>query len=232
MNPGMPHALPGITATPCSFVSHSTTASSSSATPGAGTPEGLRPRSLSGPLRPDAVAAAAAEHLSPASGAGQKKKAKPADEEYDVRNFYTDSHLAKIVGSNKFTIITYIMIGSNSIWIGMDADLNPADNLAEAPGFVQVAEIVFGTFFVAEIIMRFFSFRNKFDALKDFWFKFDGTLVVMMLVETFVLPVVFSALDKGGGISKRDFSGVLRTARCLRLFRIVRRAQHKKYKYH
>ena len=123
------------------------------------------------------------------------------------------------------------MIASNSLWIGIDADTNPADNLADASTSVQVVEAVFGTFFIAEIIMRFFSFRNKFDALKDFWFKFDGTLVGMMLVETFVLPVVFSALDKGGGVSKRDFSGVLRTARCLRLFRIVRRAQHKKYKY-
>ena len=26
----------------------------------------------------------------------------------------------------------------NAIWIGVDADLNPADNLAEAPAFVQV----------------------------------------------------------------------------------------------
>jgi hypothetical protein len=150
------------------------------------------------------------------------KKAHSSDEEYDVRNFYTDSDLARLVGSNQFTTITYIMIASNAIWIGVDADLNPADNLADAPAFVQVIEAVFGIFFVAEIIMRFLSFRDKLDTLKDFWFKFDGTLVMMALVETFVLPIVFSALDKGGRFSKRDFSGILRTARCARLIRLVR----------
>ena len=46
----------------------------------------------------------------------------------------------------------------------------------------QVVEGVFGSFFIIEIIMRFMSFEFKPNALKDFWFKFDGTLVVMMLV--------------------------------------------------
>jgi len=56
------------------------------------------------------------------------------------------------------------------------------------------------------------------DCFKDGWFKFDSTLVALMVAETWVMPAIFSII--GGRVSLP--TGPLRLLRLLRLSRLVR----------
>eukprot|EP00448_Togula_jolla_P030170 CAMPEP_0170640612 /NCGR_PEP_ID=MMETSP0224-20130122/40322_1 /TAXON_ID=285029 /ORGANISM="Togula jolla, Strain CCCM 725" /LENGTH=258 /DNA_ID=CAMNT_0010971139 /DNA_START=105 /DNA_END=879 /DNA_ORIENTATION=- len=67
-----------------------------------------------------------------------------------------------------------------------------------------------------EVCARFGAFRSKMQAFKDRWFIFDTALVTLMVLETWMLPLL------GGGISDAlsDFS-LLRMLRLMRLTRMV-----------
>ena len=105
-----------------------------------------------------------------------------------------------------FERITMTVIFLNAIWIGVDIELNHADVLAEAdPGFIA-AENLFCFFFSAELAIRFLLYTRKIYALRDTWFLFDLFLVLLMIVETWFMPLVhvFSADSAGastGGLS-------------------------------
>ena len=55
---------------------------------------------------------------------------------------------------------------------------------AGGPDGVQDAiEGVFALFFTVEIIIRFLAFEHKEDCLRDFWFKCDLALAILIYVE-------------------------------------------------
>ena len=60
-----------------------------------------------------------------------------------------------------------------------------------------------GVLFVLEIFVRFFGLKRKLDCLRDPWFIYDFCLVVLVVVETWLLPQLYAACPE----SIRDSEG-------------------------
>lgn len=139
-------------------------------------------------------------------------------EEYKVEKYYFESGICQFIAKNEiFSHITLAVIGANAIYIGVDADNNPAENLANADVGFQICEHAFCVFFTFEWLMRFGAFSNKCNCLRDMWFKFDTALVLMMVIETWILPIAFAG-SGGTGIP----TGLVKMLRLLRLARMAR----------
>jgi len=67
--------------------------------------------------------------------------------------------------------------------------------------------------------MRWCTYPTRLECFYDAWFRFDFILVVLMVIETWIVPFIF--LSGTGGSNLSSFS-VLRLARLLRLSRITR----------
>merc|ERR1712216_697404 len=121
--------------------------------------------------------------------------------------------------SDFFQNATLAIVMVNAIYIGIAVEHNDANNLFDANGIFIASEFVFLLFFVFEIVVRYAAFERKASCLKDGWFKFDSFLVMLMLLETIILPTVLS-------LSTNAFNTpptvVLRLFRLLRLSRIIR----------
>eukprot|EP00747_Dinoflagellata_sp_TGD_P222930 gnl/TRDRNA2_/TRDRNA2_94598_c0_seq1.p1 gnl/TRDRNA2_/TRDRNA2_94598_c0~~gnl/TRDRNA2_/TRDRNA2_94598_c0_seq1.p1 ORF type:complete len:586 (+),score=119.53 gnl/TRDRNA2_/TRDRNA2_94598_c0_seq1:62-1819(+) len=142
-----------------------------------------------------------------------------SNKEYDVADMYWEDGVCQAIArSGLFANITLTIIGINSIYIGIDADHNDQDNLANADVGFQVCENLFCIFFSFEWLVRFFAFRHKVNCVKDLWFTFDTALVLMMIVETWLVPLTASG---GVGIPTGMIKmlRLLRLARCARLIR-------------
>jgi uncharacterized coiled-coil protein SlyX len=86
----------------------------------------------------------------------------------------------------------------------------------------RVMENAFCTYFSAEVAIRFMAFQEKYRALQDMWFKFDSALVSLMILETWIMPVVKSYQTEEGENSQLSQLSILRLLRLLRLTRMVR----------
>eukprot|EP00928_Gymnodinium_smaydae_P089247 TRINITY_DN7323_c0_g1_i1.p1 TRINITY_DN7323_c0_g1~~TRINITY_DN7323_c0_g1_i1.p1 ORF type:complete len:668 (+),score=96.61 TRINITY_DN7323_c0_g1_i1:68-2071(+) len=145
------------------------------------------------------------------------KQAALDEEVYDVVKFYWESGWSQqIARSDVFQNFTLAMIVVNAIYIGIDAEHNNASHLYEASVFFLVSEFVFCAFFSFEWMVRFLAFQRKCNCLRDGWFKFDSFLVLLMVVETILLPPILSSG------SEAPPTGILRLLRLSRLSRLVR----------
>lgn len=139
---------------------------------------------------------------------------------YDVSMYYHKSGVAQaIANSEVFEKITLIVIFANAVYIGIDADHNESDNLHRAKWGFQVCENLFCIFFSFELADRFLSFQVKLNCLKDAWFKFDACLVLLMILETWFLPVVLASGTGAGATGLVKLLRLLRIARMARLMR-------------
>jgi hypothetical protein len=73
----------------------------------------------------------------------------------------------------------------------------------------------FVVFFSLELTLRFITFKEKSQALRDFWFIFDASLVLLMCVDT-ILPLV----STGDGLGFN--TSILRLARLIKVCRMGR----------
>lgn len=136
---------------------------------------------------------------------------------YDVcQYYYTTGHAQKIARSDLFANITLGIISLNAVYIGVDADQNKAENLANADIGFQICENSFCVFFTFEWGVRFLAFRDKRNCCRDTWFKFDTALVALMVLETWMNPIFF------GGASTGLPTGMVKLLRLLRLARMAR----------
>ena len=101
----------------------------------------------------------------------------------------------------------------NTIWLSIDAEFNKESNPSKVPILFQLVENMFCLFFVCELILRFLAYHKKIECVKDPWFLFDFVLVLFMVLDTWVLPSVFSGLRSGSS---------MRVLRLFRLFRVMR----------
>jgi len=140
-----------------------------------------------------------------------------AQEIYDVSMFYYDTGYAQqIARSELFSNITLAVIAANTVYIGVESDNNDAGEDETPHLSFQVSDQLFCAFFTFEWLVRYLSFRFKRDCIKDMWFKFDSALVLLMVLETWILPVF---LGSGGlGIP----TGMVKMLRLLRLARMAR----------
>ncbi|CAE8627123.1 unnamed protein product [Polarella glacialis] len=139
---------------------------------------------------------------------------------YRVYDYYHETGFWRGVATSAiFENATLVVIAINALWIAIDTDWNTADDLMEAHPVFQVAEHAFCIYFSCEWIVRFMSFKRKFNSLKDPWFVFDSFLVATMVVETWGIPILKAATGLSGNIGP---TAVLRLLRLLRLSRLVR----------
>ncbi|CAJ1333220.1 unnamed protein product [Effrenium voratum] len=133
---------------------------------------------------------------------------------------YADHIFGRIAGHRYFEGVTMVVILLNALCIGIDADYSarfyrPA-NLYQGPIFFIVTELFFAVYFTLELFLRFLGFKRKRRCFVDFWFIFDFFLVLMMDIETFLLPLIQS---QGSPLA------MLSTLRLLRLLRVSRMAK-------
>jgi hypothetical protein len=145
---------------------------------------------------------------------------------YDVSVYYKDTGCAqRIARHNIFELFTLMIIGCNALWIAIDTDYNDQDLLIDADVGFLLVENLFCSYFFFEIIIRFIAFRNKTNCVRDFWFVFDGALVLMMVLETWVATFVLAVTSGGGSSVNFGSVSVLRIARLMRLTRMARMAR-------
>jgi hypothetical protein len=138
--------------------------------------------------------------------------------EPDVADFYKTEGCAQCIArSGLFGTLTLSAIFLNSLWIGIEMDLNTAESLSDAEWYFQFGEYSFFAFFSFEWAVRFFSFKKKRDGFRDKWFCFDSALVALMHGEMVFMPLVL-----GGSDMDMSNLSMLRMLRLLRLTRMVR----------
>eukprot|EP00927_Polykrikos_kofoidii_P083162 TRINITY_DN8456_c0_g1_i1.p1 TRINITY_DN8456_c0_g1~~TRINITY_DN8456_c0_g1_i1.p1 ORF type:complete len:595 (+),score=85.65 TRINITY_DN8456_c0_g1_i1:134-1918(+) len=147
-------------------------------------------------------------------------------EQYNVEDSYFESGWAQAIArSNTFKNVTLCAIFVNTVWIGVDTDLNHADILLHADGMFQIVQNIFCLFFTFEVSTRFCAFAHKADAFKDGWFVFDSTLVLFMVWETWIvtsLCLLTTCSDAGGAMQNSSILRVMRLFRLLRASRVLR----------
>merc|ERR1719240_1836619 len=109
---------------------------------------------------------------------------------YTVFDFYkNEGPVVRIAKHKNFEYLTLLIISFNAIWIGVDTDRNTSISMSTAKPVFQVMENFFAWYFAGEVIIRFMAFERKSNCLRDNWFKFDTVLVLLMLFETWYLPI-------------------------------------------
>mmetsp|Transcript_25702 Transcript_25702/g.59931 ORF Transcript_25702/g.59931 Transcript_25702/m.59931 type:complete len:939 (+) Transcript_25702:125-2941(+) len=143
--------------------------------------------------------------------------------ENDVRRYKETGVPASIARSPVFGTIAMLVVLVNAVWISIDADYNKSTSLIHADIHFQVMENLFCIFFLFEILIRFFAFKVPSQCFRDFYFSFDFALVVLMIAETWALPLIIFLVgqDEGSG----DLVGQLTVFRMMRLLRLTRMAR-------
>lgn len=138
---------------------------------------------------------------------------------YRVENFYKETGFAQSMARHwMFQDLTLFVISLNAIYLGIDAEFNDADLLANAHfGFI-LSENLFCIYFTFEITIRFLAFEVKTNCLKDGWFKFDSFLVALMILEVWGILIANAAGAHLAGLP----TAPLKLLRLLRLSRLVR----------
>lgn len=141
---------------------------------------------------------------------------------YDVHDCYYaegTSYFADVARNLYFENTTLGVIVLNAFWISIDTDGNTADTINDAKAVYVVADVLFFSYFVAELFIRFMAFENKINCMKDPWFVFDSALVTLYAFDPFALGVITAA---SGGDGLNLPTAVLRLFRLARLSRLVR----------
>jgi len=136
----------------------------------------------------------------------------------------TETFWTRMVQHGMFERISLLMIYLNAMWLAVDIEFNDADVVWQAEPLFIAVEVVFVFYFVGEAVVRYMSYATSWKAIRDPWFIFDMLLVVMMLLETWVVPMFLLVLpesDDSGSSLGRTVS-VLRVARVLRVLRTAR----------
>lgn len=144
---------------------------------------------------------------------------------YNVADLYHEEGFAQAIARHYcFEQVGLLIISLNALWIAIDTDYNKSETLHEALPIFQVAENFFCIFFLLEWITRFLAFKVKLSCLRDAWFVFDGSLVALMVLETWVLTLVLvvTGVETSSGLGG---SSVLRLVRLFRLTRMARMAR-------
>jgi len=148
---------------------------------------------------------------------------------YNVLDLYHEEGIfQRIARSPAFDNITLAVIALNAVFMAVDTDWNKdrplesgdTKDLLSSDMFFFLMENGFCFYFTFELVIRFGAFAEKRNSLQDGWFIFDGILVTMMVVETWIMPLVQTMGDGAGG--NMGNVAILRLLRLLRLSRLLR----------
>eukprot|EP00928_Gymnodinium_smaydae_P083655 TRINITY_DN6689_c0_g3_i1.p1 TRINITY_DN6689_c0_g3~~TRINITY_DN6689_c0_g3_i1.p1 ORF type:complete len:878 (-),score=223.69 TRINITY_DN6689_c0_g3_i1:98-2731(-) len=141
--------------------------------------------------------------------------------QYEVSDLYHETGRAQAIATSPwFNALSLLVILANTLWFAIDADFNKEAILSQASPVFIVAENMFCIFFFVELVVRFCAFQSKLNAFKDMWFCFDSMLVLLMIVETWILPAVVFIMANGGAVLKQ--TSALRIVRMIKIVRIGR----------
>ncbi|CAK0875009.1 unnamed protein product, partial [Prorocentrum cordatum] len=158
-----------------------------------------------------------------ADSEAMKKKVREnlLEPEYDVATLYKETGICQAVARSDFFAFGGMMVVVlNAIWLAVETDHNDEPILSDAdPGF-QVVEHLFCAIFTLEWLIRFGAFENKLGGFRDTWFLIDTVLVALMVLETWLLTLLFALI--GGGTRGAGSTNALRVVRVFRLTRAAR----------
>ena len=83
-----------------------------------------------------------------------------------------------------------VVIVVYAIYMSIDMDLNKPEVAGLTNPIFLICEQIFCLYFFLELLIRFLAFERKCNCLKDGWFVFDLTLVILMVAETWVWSLV------------------------------------------
>lgn len=127
--------------------------------------------------------------------------------------YHETSCAARVARSNTFFVCSMLAVLLNSIWIGVEVDLNKADD-ESAHWVFRTVENIFCALFVLELAVRCAGFKAWRSCLQDSWFRFDLIIAICVVAETWI----FQPLKVNGFV-------VLRLMRLARLSRVTRLLQ-------
>jgi len=154
-----------------------------------------------------------------------KARAAAIEPKYNIMDYYYDTGKIQLIARSKsFEIFTLLIIGLNALWISIDTDNNDATVLLDAHPVFQIAENVFCTYFTWEVMIRLFALKYKRKALSDSWFVFDSTLVTIMIIETWLIPITMLAagIRTSSGLGDASIFRLVRLVKLLRISRMAR----------
>eukprot|EP00930_Biecheleria_cincta_P073509 TRINITY_DN6079_c0_g1_i2.p1 TRINITY_DN6079_c0_g1~~TRINITY_DN6079_c0_g1_i2.p1 ORF type:complete len:781 (-),score=162.96 TRINITY_DN6079_c0_g1_i2:207-2549(-) len=142
----------------------------------------------------------------------------------DVKDLYKSTGLARQVAhSGRFQTLSLLLVVAYAGWVAVDAEFNDADTLDKADPVFQVAEHTFCLLFTLELLVRFCALRSICLICYDSWLLFDGTLVTLMVAETWLIPIILAiAVPDGDGLPNTSWVRLLRLVRLARLARTAR----------
>lgn len=142
---------------------------------------------------------------------------------YNVCDAYHNTGFCQMIARHQyFENCTLAVIVVNALWISIDTDGNTAPTMNSAEPIYVVMDSLFFIYFTIEVIVRFLAFKRKLDCLKDGWFKFDITLVVLYGFDPFTLALIAKAKGGDGLDLPTDVLRLCRLARLSRLVRMLR----------
>lgn len=157
----------------------------------------------------------------------QKARQDRVKPQYNVFDYYHKKGCAQYIAKHwLLEYITLAVVCLNTLWIAIDTDNNKASIITNASIEFQIAENFFCGYFFCELLIRFLAFQSKRYCFQDYWFNFDLLLVVLMVAETWIVPLVFNLLrfneeDLANAVNI-DFLRILRLVRILRLSRMAK----------
>lgn len=135
-----------------------------------------------------------------------------------------ESCCSGVVQSHYFANATLLLVLANAAWIGIDAEYNDADTVLDAEPIFQVVEHCFCSLFFLELLLRCGAYRHLRDVWYDTWLLFDGSLVLLMILEVWIFSVI-QVLSGNTDSSELNGFSVFSIARLLRLARLGRVAR-------
>jgi hypothetical protein len=134
--------------------------------------------------------------------------------------YSTDGIFAFLSEHPVFKKTTLAVIFINSVYIGIDSERNTAPSLYSAGIGWQVMANLFAVYFCIELLIRFMAFKATLLCFRDSWFVFDSLLVILLIMDTWLVSSICTALNDCN--KSTDVLRVLRLLRLLRALRIVR----------
>lgn len=146
--------------------------------------------------------------------------------QYNVFDHYHTSGMAqKIAKHPVFENVTLAVVCANAVWMAVDTDHNDAVLIQDMHPVFICGEMMFCTYFTAEVMVRFAAFAHKRRCLRDSWFVFDAFLVTLMILETWLLPVLVLLIPDLGAALENLNLGTLRLIRMVKILRLSRMAK-------
>ncbi|OLQ00088.1 hypothetical protein AK812_SmicGene17258 [Symbiodinium microadriaticum] len=164
--------------------------------------------------------------------------------DFHVNDLYKESGcFAAIARSNTFFLISMIIVLTNSVWIGVEADAPHRTNMAALNAEQTAIEHLFCLVFTLEIVIRFCALGNdgkEYSAMDKVFSVLDflarriipaqatpgGQVKVAAIGEVWMLPLVMliAGVDSSDVHAVKELT-ILRTVRLLRLTRLGRIAR-------